>query len=65
MADLYTRERFAAIESRLEKIETKIDNFSEFKASMIVSTRFVSLVVSAVCGLVTLIATIVSERFFK
>lgn len=52
-----TSKRFDHVSEELGKIHHKLDALQEFKTVTIVSTRWVSFVVSTVCGLVTMIAT--------
>lgn len=42
---------------RLDKIEAKIDDLSTFKIQMLATARMTSLVVSAICGFITLLVT--------
>lgn len=41
---------------RLESIEDKLDALHEFKAGMIVRVRLTSLIVSGVCGFISMLA---------
>ena len=50
-------EHIRDIYERLARIEDKIDTLTEFKISTIVTTRTVALIVSSLCGLITMIAT--------
>lgn len=42
---------------RLNRIEQKIDQLQEFKVTSLATVRLASLVVSGVCGFVTMIVT--------
>lgn len=42
---------------RLTRIEEKIDTLQEFKITSLATVRMASMIVSGVCGLVTMIAT--------
>lgn len=42
---------------RLNRIEEKIDLLQEFKITSLATVRFASLVVSGLCGLVTMVVT--------
>jgi len=42
---------------RLNRIENKIDQLQEFKITSLATVRFASLVVSGLCGLVTMVVT--------
>lgn len=42
---------------RLNRIEHKIDQLQEFKITSLATVRFASLVVSGLCGLVTMVVT--------
>lgn len=53
------------IYEEISEIRKSISQFSEFKVSMIAQTRVISLVVSAACGLLTMVATIAAEYFMK
>lgn len=58
-----TGKRFDDLGDRLEKIDSKLSELQEFKVKMVVDARWVSLLVSAVCGFATMIATTVLEYF--
>lgn len=60
---LETRERFSELRDDIKNIEEKIDGLHDFKIETIVSARWVSLIVSAVCGLLTMIASGVVKYF--
>lgn len=42
---------------RLNRIENKIDQLQEFKVTSLATVRLASLVVSGLCGLVTMVVT--------
>lgn len=48
---------------RLNRIEEKIDKLQEFKITSLATVRLASLVVSSVCGLLTMIITSVVNYF--
>lgn len=43
---------------KIAKIETKLDDLTKFKLEMIASARLTALIVSGICGLITLVATV-------
>jgi uncharacterized membrane protein len=50
---------------RLNRIEEKIDKLQEFKVTSLATVRLASMVVSGVCGLLTMIATSVLNYFLS
>jgi hypothetical protein len=52
------------IYDRLARIENKIDTLMEFKITSIVTARYVSLLVSGICGLLTMIVTTLLHYYF-
>jgi hypothetical protein len=44
-------------DSRLEAMEAKLDSLAEFRTKSIVEARLVSLIISGICGFVSLIAS--------
>ena len=52
-----TEKRFDEFKEQMDKLIVKIDELNDFKTSLIVSSRFFSLVISAVCGMITFIAS--------
>lgn len=50
-------DRIEELHRRLERIEDKLDKLQEFKTTSIVSARWISFVVSSLCGLATMIAS--------
>lgn len=52
-----TDKNFEDVYDSLVLITAKLDDLREFKTKLIVSSRFFSLVVSAVCGIITLLAS--------
>jgi hypothetical protein len=50
-------DRIEELHRRLERIEDKLDKLQEFKTTSIVSARWISFVVSGLCGLATMIAS--------
>lgn len=60
-----TGDKFAEVRDELKTLNEKIDALHEFKITLLVNTRWVSLIVSAVCGLVTMIATTALSYFVQ
>lgn len=59
-----TERRFDEVREDLGGISKKLTDVQEFKVQMIINARWVSLVVSAVCGLVTMaVTTFVSVKY--
>lgn len=52
-----TDRRFEEIQDHLEEISGKMDDLRDFKVKLIVTSRFFSIVVSAICGILTLLAS--------
>lgn len=52
-----TNEKMAALRVDLRQIDRKLDDLTKFKVEMIVSSRWVSLLVSSFCGLLTLVVS--------
>lgn len=52
-----TTRQFNEIKDDLDCINTKIDNLHEFKLKLLVNTKWISLIVSAGCGFLTLVVT--------
>lgn len=52
-----TGKKFDEVRDELKSLIEKVDALQEFKVSIIINARWVSLVVSAICGFVTLVAT--------
>lgn len=50
---------------RLGRIESKIDTLQEFKITSLATVRVASMVVSGVCGLITMIVTSVVNYFIN
>lgn len=55
-----TRRQLDDVKAELKNIRDRLDDLHRFKADLIASSRTVSLIVSAVCGFITLIATTVA-----
>lgn len=47
-----------ATNGRLDGIEAKLDDLTKFKIEMLATARITSLVVSAVCGFITMVVTV-------
>lgn len=59
-----TGKRFSDIKEDLHDIKERLEELRDFKIETIATSRLVSLLVSAVCGLITLtISTIVAIKF--
>lgn len=54
----YNDKRFDEVRADLQDIRLRMEEVNNFKVEMIASSRTVSMVVSAICGLMTLLATI-------
>lgn len=52
-----TRSRFDEVRSDLQEIRAKLEDIKEFKIDAIATSRTVSFIVSAISGLITLVAT--------
>lgn len=50
---------------RLSRIEQKIDQLQEFKVTSLATVRIASMVVSGICGLLTMIATSALNYFLN
>lgn len=50
---------------RLGRIESKIDTLQEFKITSLATVRVASMVVSGVCGLITMIVTSLVNYFIN
>lgn len=53
----YSDRKFDEIREDIHEIRQKMDEIHEFKVTSIATSRTVSMIVSAVCGLVTLLVT--------
>lgn len=49
-----TEKKFDALQSDIAEVNSKLQDLHQFKTTMIVNSRWVSIIVSAVCGAVTL-----------
>jgi ABC-type glycerol-3-phosphate transport system permease component len=52
-----TGRRFDEVSNHIEELSLKLDGLSEFKVRTIVNARWVSMVVSGVCGFITMVVT--------
>jgi hypothetical protein len=43
---------------RLERMESRLEDLTKFKLEMIASARLTSLIVSGICGAITLVASL-------
>ena len=50
-----TDKRFEMIQGDVKAISRNLEDLRSFKAEMLVSSRWVSLIISAVCGLATML----------
>jgi hypothetical protein len=55
-----TGEKFAEVKSDLSEINEKLGDLREFKIQMLASARTTSFIVSAICGFITLLATVLA-----
>lgn len=55
-----TRGNFADVREDLRELKVSLAELKTFRTEMIVTSRTVSLVVSAVCGFITLVASVVA-----
>ena len=53
----YSDKKFDEIREDIQEIRQRMDEIHEFKVTSIATSRTVSMIVSAVCGLVTLLVT--------
>lgn len=53
-----TREKFQEIKEDLSYVRDRLDGISAFKIEIATTSRNVSFIVSAICGLITLLATV-------
>lgn len=60
-----TEKRFEDIHKTLTNIDEKLSELKEFKIKLIVTSRFFSLIVSAICGVCTLIASTVVTYYIN
>jgi uncharacterized protein YlxW (UPF0749 family) len=60
-----TEKRFEELKDSVQSLEEKLDDVAKFKAEMLVSARWVSLIISAVCGAVTMVTTALVEYFIS
>lgn len=54
-----TSRRFDEVKSDLKDIKEKIDDFKEFKIEMLTTSRMVSIIISGVCGIITMIVSVI------
>lgn len=53
-----TDKKIDALVGEVKEIKTSLQDLAQFKVQMMVSSRWVSLIISAICGLATFIGTI-------
>jgi len=61
----HTKERLDDLHEDLRQVKEKLDALQNFKIETIVSARWVSFMVSTVCGFVTMIATAILTYFIE
>jgi hypothetical protein len=61
----HTKERLDNLHDDLREVKDKLDALQNFKIETIVSARWVSFMVSTVCGFVTMIGTAVLTYFIE
>lgn len=57
-----TRDRFNELKQELTALHEKLEDLRDFKISLIATSRTTSIIVSTVCGLITLIVTVFSVK---
>lgn len=60
-----TNKQFDEIKESLHEIHDRIDDVQKFKAEMLISSRIVSVIISAVCGFLTMIATTILSYYVQ
>lgn len=55
-----TEKKFDSLNAKVDNVFNKIDDLTKFKIEMIASARMTALIVSALCGGITLIGTVVT-----
>ena len=60
-----TEKQFDELKEQLEKIQIKLDALYDFKITTMISARWVSLLISAACGILTLAATLTFEYIMR
>lgn len=58
-----TEKNFDEIKNELTHFNSKLDDLAKFKAEMITSSRWVSVIVSAICGAVTMTGSALLNYF--
>lgn len=53
----YSDKKFDEIREDIQEIRQRMDEIHEFKVKSIATSRTVSMIISAICGLVTLLVT--------
>lgn len=56
-----TTRRFDELRKSLDRFEGKLDDLSEFKVSVITTSRVSSLVISALCGFITFVGAVLLQ----
>lgn len=54
------RESRKETNERFDKLEVKVDALQTFKITTVASARTTSLIVSGICGFITLVATVIT-----
>jgi len=60
-----TNKQFDEVKDKLHEINQRLDDVQKFKVEMLVSSRWISLVVSSVCGFFTLVATSILSYYVQ
>ena len=58
-----TNKQFDEIKGSLHEINDRLDEVQKFKIEMLMSSRWVSLIISAACGFVTLTVTAILNYY--
>ncbi len=59
-----TKEKLLEIKEDIEDLTATIEDLKEFKIQLVATSRLTSLIVSAICGFVTLaVSTLVAVKF--
>ena len=61
----YNDKRFDEVRADLQEVNRKLDEIHDFKVTTIATSRTVSMIVSALCGLLTLITSAAITINFK
>jgi hypothetical protein len=53
-----TNKKFDGVSEKLDGVHQKLEDLGKFKIEMLVSSRWIALIVSSVVGVITLVATL-------